>query len=387
MIEWKEREHEMDDIAALRSPRTRAALRACGLLKFFKLQKMKSEVLLLEHIIGLWDTNEQGFRIGAQLLTIELEDVYFLTGLSKRGVPIAFTGQRTLPEQVDVYLARHCVPGARLVGGRIPIKDIRDLALRSILFAITSATGSTSAHLASRSQVAYGVQCLEPTLFNWSAAFLRNVKEQITRCRNGQKQFGYGSFLVSFFMERIPQMQPQIALAVRPVDEPRMERWTSLSPRLVSESEFRFTGDFFAWLRRQFLWIEDFPYADVDFRRSMDLILPEGEDWDESGKRLSRILSPVSFYVFWCIIFFLVCKRAFNRCFVFNVQTREQCVRWTYRCQDVVAAPQLWQNQSLQTQQHQWWAFGRLRGTSRALRWVSLLCGEGTCLCICSDTL
>jgi hypothetical protein len=111
---------------------------------------MKSEVLLLEHIIGLWDINEQGFRIGAQLLTIELEDVYFLTGLSKRGVPIAFTGQRTLPEQVDVYLARHCVPGARLVGGRIPIKDIRDLALRSIFFAITSTTGSTSAHLASR---------------------------------------------------------------------------------------------------------------------------------------------------------------------------------------------------------------------------------------------
>ena len=82
MIKWKEREHEMDDIAALWSPRTRAALRSCELLKFFKLQKMKSEVLLLEHIISLWDINEQGFRIGAQLLTIELEDVYFLTGLS-----------------------------------------------------------------------------------------------------------------------------------------------------------------------------------------------------------------------------------------------------------------------------------------------------------------
>jgi hypothetical protein len=86
-------------------------------------------------------------------------------------------------------------------------------------------------------------------------------------------------------------MQPQIALEVRPVDEPRMERWTSLSPRLVSESEFHFTGDFFAWLRRQYLWIEDSPYADVDFRGSMDLFLPTGEDWDESGKRLSHTLS------------------------------------------------------------------------------------------------
>ena len=91
MIEWKEREHEMDDLATLRSPRTWAALRACGLLKFFKLQKMKREILLLEHMIGLWDVAEQGFRVGTQLLTIELEDVYFLTGLSKRGVPIYFS--------------------------------------------------------------------------------------------------------------------------------------------------------------------------------------------------------------------------------------------------------------------------------------------------------
>jgi hypothetical protein len=177
MIEWKEREHELDDLDALRSPHTWAALRDCGLLKLFKLQKMKKEILLLEYIISLWDVTEQGFRIGIQLLTIELEDVYFLTGLLKVGIPIAFSRQRALPEQVGVYLARHCVPGARLVGGRIPIKDIRELPLRSIFFSITIVTGSTSAHLASRSQVACGVQCLEPTLFNWSTGFLRNVKE------------------------------------------------------------------------------------------------------------------------------------------------------------------------------------------------------------------
>jgi hypothetical protein len=189
MIEWKEREHEIDDLDALRSPCTWAALRACVLLKFFKLQKMK-EILLLEHMIGLWDVADQGFLIGTQLLTIELEDVYFLTGLSKRGVPIYFSWQRALPEQVGMYLARQCIPGERLVGGRIPIKDIRELPLQSILFTITSVTGSTSAHLASRSQVAYGVQCLEPTLFNWSAGLLQNVKEQVSRCKMGQKQFG-----------------------------------------------------------------------------------------------------------------------------------------------------------------------------------------------------
>jgi hypothetical protein len=126
--------------------------------------------------------------------------------------------------------------------------------------------------------VAYGLQCLEPTLFNYSAGFLQNVKEQITRCRVGQKkQFGYGSFLVSFFLERIPGMQPQIALPVRPAREPRMERWTNLSPRLGPDSEFKFTNDFFTWLRRQLIVIEDFPYAVVYFRGSMDLVLPEDE--------------------------------------------------------------------------------------------------------------
>jgi hypothetical protein len=77
-----------------------------------------------------------------------------------------------------------------------------------------------------------------------------------------------------------------------------MERWTSLSPRLVAESEFCFTGDFFTWLRWQYLWIEDFLYPKVDFCGSMDLILPAGEDWDASGKRLSNTLSIYYFFFF-----------------------------------------------------------------------------------------
>jgi hypothetical protein len=292
MIEWKEHEHELNDIATLQNPQARAALRNCGLLKYFKLQKMKKEVLLLEYMIGLWNTVEQGFQIGPQMLNIELEDIYFLTGLSKRGAPIILSGQRAVPVPVEEYVANHCIPGSRLVGGRIVIKDVRDLPLRSILFSITNLVGSTSTHLASRSQMAYALQCVEPTLFNWSTTFLHNVKDQILRCRMGQqKQFGYGSFLVSFFLERIPQMQPQITLAVRPIGEPRMEHWTSLSPRLGTDSEFKFTGDFFAWLRHQLIVIEDFPYTGVDFWGSMDLVLPDGMDWDASGMKPKTLSS------------------------------------------------------------------------------------------------
>jgi hypothetical protein len=62
-----------------------------------------------------------------------------------------------------------------------------------------------------------------------------------------------------------------------PVAEPRMERWTSLSPRLVNEPlTFRFTADFFRWWMRWLVVIEDFPYVGVDFRGSVDLVLPKG---------------------------------------------------------------------------------------------------------------
>jgi hypothetical protein len=66
----------------------------CGLLKIFKIQNMRKEMLLLEHLIGLWDANEKDFRVGSQLLEIEIEDVYFLMRLSKRGAPIILSGHR-----------------------------------------------------------------------------------------------------------------------------------------------------------------------------------------------------------------------------------------------------------------------------------------------------
>jgi hypothetical protein len=85
-------------------------LRNCGLLKFFKIQKMKKEIILLEYMIRLLNTAEQGFQIWMQLLTIELEDVYFLTDISKRGALVILSGQRALPVPIEEYLENHCVP-------------------------------------------------------------------------------------------------------------------------------------------------------------------------------------------------------------------------------------------------------------------------------------
>ena len=39
--------------------------------------------------------------------------------------------------------------------------------------------------------------------------------------------------------------------------------------------------EFFIWLHRQLIVVEDWPYAGTDFTGDPDLPLPEGEEWDE----------------------------------------------------------------------------------------------------------
>jgi hypothetical protein len=85
MLEWHEREHEEEDYFIGNDPGMVMALRQCGLLKFFKIQGMRAQLRLLEYLVHMWDVNEQAFHVGAHTLTIDIEDIYFLTGLSHRG--------------------------------------------------------------------------------------------------------------------------------------------------------------------------------------------------------------------------------------------------------------------------------------------------------------
>ena len=44
------------------------------------------------------------------------------------------------------------------------------------------------------------------------------------------------------------------------------------------------------WLDRQVIFIEDWPYAGIDFRGDPDMPLPVGEQWDDGGKTLDLFL-------------------------------------------------------------------------------------------------
>jgi hypothetical protein len=85
MLEWQEREHEKEDHIARNDLNTVMELQECDFLKLFKVQGMRAQLVLLEHLVRMWDVNEQIFHVGVHTLTLEINKIYFLIGLSRRG--------------------------------------------------------------------------------------------------------------------------------------------------------------------------------------------------------------------------------------------------------------------------------------------------------------
>jgi hypothetical protein len=85
VLEWREREHEVVDAAVERDPRAQITLKICDLYKFWALKGMRAQVRLLEMLVGYWDPDNESFNLDGKPLRIEVEDIYFLTRLSRRG--------------------------------------------------------------------------------------------------------------------------------------------------------------------------------------------------------------------------------------------------------------------------------------------------------------
>jgi len=129
-----------------------------------------------------------------------------------------------------------------------------------------------------------------------------NIKRKLTKCKHGGvKQFGYGSIVVSFFLEQLLIFHIQGAVVVDPLPrEPRMARWAALMPRGGGGQHMAWRPDFFIWLRRQLIFVEDWPYAGTDFTGDPDLPLHEGEDWDEELGKNSFCFDVFYVFDFFC---------------------------------------------------------------------------------------
>ena len=90
----------------------------------------------------MWNLEQQYFEVGYHVLTIEVEDIYFLTGLSRRGAPISLTSSRGGHVTTLELINHHCIPGTRMSRKKIPIKVVRDDPLRTLLFTMHRLVGS-----------------------------------------------------------------------------------------------------------------------------------------------------------------------------------------------------------------------------------------------------
>ena len=104
----KEREHKDIEEVVRGDLMAQQALCACGIYKFWCLGGLRTKPRLLQMLVDYWDPNSESFHINRMSLTIEVEDIYFITGLSRRGevVNLCFHGPGgglTIDEYIVVY--------------------------------------------------------------------------------------------------------------------------------------------------------------------------------------------------------------------------------------------------------------------------------------------
>jgi hypothetical protein len=204
----------------------------CGLLKFFLCPFMRVQPRLLNALIDYWHPDVEAFMLEGQSLVPTTKDIYFLTGLSRRGEPVNFRTFPVGPDKILELIAGNCEAGTDRVGSQVPISKITNLLLQAILLLIGKITGSIALHQASRAQMNCAIQCLNEHIFDWSTTLLECMKRKLTYFRQlTQRNFGFGTILCSFFFERVPSFSPRVVVRGHQASFPAVCRWVVLLPR------------------------------------------------------------------------------------------------------------------------------------------------------------
>ena len=96
-------------------------------------------------LVDYQDLDSESFQIDGMSLTIEVEDIYFIIGISQwrevvnlrsRGPGGGLT--------IDEYIAVYCYPDMKNVGSQIPTNSIQVLGLKAILLTLGRIAGLAS---------------------------------------------------------------------------------------------------------------------------------------------------------------------------------------------------------------------------------------------------
>ena len=83
VLEWREREYGDDEEIVQGNLIAQQALRTCGLYKYWCLGSLRAKPILLQLLVDYWDPESETFQIDGMSLSIEVEDIYFITCLSR----------------------------------------------------------------------------------------------------------------------------------------------------------------------------------------------------------------------------------------------------------------------------------------------------------------
>ena len=79
VLEWREREHGDVEEAVQGDLMAQQALWACVLYKFWCLASLRAKPRILQLLVDYWDPESETFQIDGISLSIEVEDMYFIT--------------------------------------------------------------------------------------------------------------------------------------------------------------------------------------------------------------------------------------------------------------------------------------------------------------------
>jgi hypothetical protein len=64
---------------------------------------MRAQVRLLQLLMDYWDPDSESFNLDGKPLRIEVEDIYFLTGLSRRGEVVNLKAQGAGDHRINLF--------------------------------------------------------------------------------------------------------------------------------------------------------------------------------------------------------------------------------------------------------------------------------------------
>ena len=110
---------------------------------------MRANVYLLKFLIGYWDHELGDFDLQGEILEVALEEICFIAGLYRHGIPVNLegTGRGSDPMSVQYYVHTYCMYESKKKGSCIPIVHITNFPLQVLVSTIVRVSGSSSLHL------------------------------------------------------------------------------------------------------------------------------------------------------------------------------------------------------------------------------------------------